>query len=219
MDFDMQIMSNSKNSTSFPQKDNCRVLILGCGNSRLGEDMMKDGWRGEMANVDFSNVVIKQMKERYNDSLYRKIQAVQSRRLQQQQSEEFPKLVNDQDSSKRQRNRNKSQPIKKMTFEYADVTKSLPFPDENFDLVLCKGTLDSILCSNGSMLKCKQLMAECHRVLHKSHGILAVLSFGTPDNRLLYFEHESKLLWHQVDVHKVPKCRGGKAVEGSNSSK
>lgn len=45
---------------------NSRVLILGCGNAELGEDMYKGGYRN-IANIDISNVVIAQMKERNAD--------------------------------------------------------------------------------------------------------------------------------------------------------
>ena len=50
----------------FPEYDRCRVLILGCGNSPFGEKMMNDGW-GSVVNIDFSSVVIEQMKKKYKD--------------------------------------------------------------------------------------------------------------------------------------------------------
>eukprot|EP00520_Triparma_pacifica_P015716 CAMPEP_0118668148 /NCGR_PEP_ID=MMETSP0785-20121206/20188_1 /TAXON_ID=91992 /ORGANISM="Bolidomonas pacifica, Strain CCMP 1866" /LENGTH=344 /DNA_ID=CAMNT_0006562695 /DNA_START=74 /DNA_END=1105 /DNA_ORIENTATION=+ len=41
-----------------------RVLMLGCGNSRLSEDMYYDGYE-EIDNVDISRVVIDQMTDKY----------------------------------------------------------------------------------------------------------------------------------------------------------
>ncbi|KAF9531682.1 S-adenosyl-L-methionine-dependent methyltransferase [Crepidotus variabilis] len=41
-----------------------KILMLGCGNSRLSEDMWEDGYRN-ITNVDYSNVVIEQMKQRH----------------------------------------------------------------------------------------------------------------------------------------------------------
>jgi ubiquinone/menaquinone biosynthesis C-methylase UbiE len=217
--------STNKGAAPFPRREKCRVLILGCGNSRLGEDMMKDGWKGNICNVDFSSVVIKQMKQRYNDSLYRKIQCIQSRRNEKKaNSEEFPRLVIDDDNDNgeatgvgKRGNLKRFKNVQKMTFECADVTTSLPYSDESFDLILCKGTIDAILCSNGAILKTKQMMAECHRLLHKDHGILVVVSFGTPDNRLFHFENECNHYSFDVDVHKVPKHRAGSAVEGGSN--
>ncbi|EEC79166.1 hypothetical protein OsI_19841 [Oryza sativa Indica Group] len=43
-----------------------RVLMLGCGNSLLSEDMVKDGYE-EVVNVDISSVVIEQMREKHVD--------------------------------------------------------------------------------------------------------------------------------------------------------
>jgi len=43
-----------------------RVLILGCGNSRLSEQMYDDGYQN-IVNVDYSSVVIEQMKARHQD--------------------------------------------------------------------------------------------------------------------------------------------------------
>ena len=36
--------------SSFPSRENCRVLILGCGNSAFGEQMQRDGWTGKIVN-------------------------------------------------------------------------------------------------------------------------------------------------------------------------
>lgn len=40
---------------------NLRILMLGCGNSTLSEDMYRDGYH-EVVNIDFSSVVIEQMR-------------------------------------------------------------------------------------------------------------------------------------------------------------
>lgn len=52
----------------FPSHEKCRVLILGCGNSTFGHDMLEDGWQGRITNVDFSSVVIDKMKKKYKEN-------------------------------------------------------------------------------------------------------------------------------------------------------
>ncbi|KDR80619.1 hypothetical protein GALMADRAFT_222214 [Galerina marginata CBS 339.88] len=42
-----------------------RIIMLGCGNSRLSEDMWDDGYRN-IVNVDYSGVLIEQMKKRHS---------------------------------------------------------------------------------------------------------------------------------------------------------
>jgi ubiquinone/menaquinone biosynthesis C-methylase UbiE len=43
------------------------MLMLGCGNSRLGEEMIDRGWRGPLIQVDVSNRVIESMSQRCGD--------------------------------------------------------------------------------------------------------------------------------------------------------
>ncbi|CAL5094756.1 unnamed protein product [Urochloa decumbens] len=43
-----------------------RVLMLGCGNSLLSEDMTKDGYE-DIVNIDISSVVIEQMREKHKE--------------------------------------------------------------------------------------------------------------------------------------------------------
>ncbi len=42
------------------------ILVAGCGNSRLSEDMYEDGY-SSIANIDISRVVIDQMIEKYKE--------------------------------------------------------------------------------------------------------------------------------------------------------
>jgi len=48
-----------------PQKD-ARILMLGCGNSTLSQDMYDDGYKN-IVNIDYSSVVIDQMRRRHKE--------------------------------------------------------------------------------------------------------------------------------------------------------
>ncbi|ORX49492.1 S-adenosyl-L-methionine-dependent methyltransferase [Hesseltinella vesiculosa] len=48
-----------------PNKD-ASILILGCGNSTLGEDMYRDGYKN-ITNIDYSKTVVDNMKDRCAD--------------------------------------------------------------------------------------------------------------------------------------------------------
>ena len=79
---------------------------------------------------------------------------------------------------------------------------ALEFPDETFDAVTDKGTLDSILCGEGSTANVSKMLSEASRVL-KPNGVLFMVSYGIPDNRLSYLENED---YHwKVTVHTVAK--------------
>ncbi|XP_066326668.1 uncharacterized protein [Miscanthus floridulus] len=43
-----------------------RLLLVGCGNSVFGENMIDDGYQ-DVVNIDISSVVIEQMKKKYHD--------------------------------------------------------------------------------------------------------------------------------------------------------
>uniref|UniRef100_A0A8R7R3X3 Methyltransferase-like protein 13 n=1 Tax=Triticum urartu TaxID=4572 RepID=A0A8R7R3X3_TRIUA len=43
-----------------------RLLLVGCGNSVFGENMVQDGYQ-DVVNIDISSVVIEQMKKKYHD--------------------------------------------------------------------------------------------------------------------------------------------------------
>ena len=65
-----------------------------------------------------------------------------------------------------------------------------------------QGTLDSILCGEGSTANAGKCCSEMSRVL-KPGGVFMAVSYGTPENRLSYLEHE-EYHW-TVQVHTIAK--------------
>jgi ubiquinone/menaquinone biosynthesis C-methylase UbiE len=61
------------------------------------------------------------------------------------------------------------------------------FEDETFDIVVDKGTLDSVLCGAYSSQNCRKMFREVSRVL-KSKGYYICISYGDPDIRKGYFD-------------------------------
>lgn len=45
------------------------MVFVGCGNSRLSVDLYEDGFH-HIVNIDYSDIVINKMKERYNALTY-----------------------------------------------------------------------------------------------------------------------------------------------------
>jgi len=86
-------------------------------------------------------------------------------------------------------------------WKWMDVT-SLDFADEHFDSVVDKGTMDSLLCGEGSTANVSKMCAEVSRTL-KPKGVFIVVSYGIPDNRLSYLE--VKDYGWTVSVKTVPK--------------
>ena len=126
---------------SFEEKDT--IINIGCGNSRLSEDMVEDGYKS-ITNIDISKVVIDQMLSKLGDKAG-------------------------------------------LTWKQMDAT-TLDFPDEHFDSVIIKGTMDAILCGEGSTTNVAKMCAEVSRVM-KSNSVFIVVSYGIPENRLSYLEN------------------------------
>ncbi|CAM9341188.1 unnamed protein product [Chrysoparadoxa australica] len=66
---------------------------------------------------------------------------------------------------------------------------ALEFPDESFNAVIDKGTLDSVLCGEGSTANVAKLCMEVSRCLTPS-GVYVIISYGIQENRLQYLEND-----------------------------
>ena len=160
----------------FPTRSEARVLIAGCGNSVVPFDMIQAGWTGGIVGIDFSSIVVNQMKKKTSQS----------------------KAVLETAAAV------KRQPKELLDYLCADMTHPLPqYSDASFDLIIVKGTFDAILCSNGGRANVFKLIQNCVRLLSSNHGVLFVVTTGNPDNRLEYLEHQNELThyWRTVSVH------------------
>lgn len=187
-------ISTANTNFAFPKREDCRVLIVGCGNSILGEDMIRDGWTGPMVQVDYSPIVIDQMKARYSNSNH--------------DSGKDPQRVATGNSNNNQ-NSNSNNAIQRMEFICADITNESVmiqlFQSSSFDLIICKGIFDAILNTSTPLMNMQRAIQQCHRMLTDTYGILFILSNGNPDNRLEYLEYSNNLhyYWSSVGIHSM----------------
>lgn len=79
---------------------------------------------------------------------------------------------------------------------------SLDFPDETFNVVIAKGTVDAVLCGDSSIETMAKLCSEVSRVL-KPNGCFFIITYGVPENRLFHLEKD--IFNWDVTVHTVPK--------------
>jgi Methyltransferase domain len=79
-----------------------------------------------------------------------------------------------------------------VAFEHADVTDMGPVVrDSSIDVVIDKGTMDSMLCMTESAAESVAgMLAEVHRVLKRPQGRLIVISDGGLDGRRAYFSQQ-----------------------------
>ena len=69
----------------------------------------------------------------------------------------------------------------------------MSYPDESFDVVIDKGTLDAIICGDEATCFPDKVLLEVKRVLKKD-GVYICITFGMPENRMDYFQ-KSPLKW------------------------
>jgi|EP00769_Ergobibamus_cyprinoides_P004590 SAM-dependent methyltransferase len=88
-----------------------------------------------------------------------------------------------------------------LTAQVQDVT-ALSYPPASFDVVVDKGTLDSLLCGDDSRARVHKFMQNVARVLAPAGKFLAV-SYADPDQRNMYISR-SEYDWDVTPV-KMPK--------------
>lgn len=134
-----------------------RVLVVGCGNSRLSPMLYESGICN-VTNIDISEVVISQMRARYRE-------------------------------------------MDRMEWLRMDVMK-LDFPESSFDVVIDKGTIDSLLCGSNSFHNVYQMHKQISRVLKKGGKYISV-TYGQPDTRIDHYRR--KRLRFDVEPRTVDK--------------
>lgn len=126
-----------------PPKENIKVLIVGCGTSDVGINMVSDGF-GNITCIDYSEVAIRKMSEKHKQT-------------------------------------------KGLTYKVGDV-RALDFQTNTFDLIIDKGTLDSILCGENGVENSNRMTDEIYRVL-KPNGKLVEITYGSPETRVHYLSN------------------------------
>ncbi|XP_028112483.1 EEF1A lysine methyltransferase 4 isoform X3 [Camellia sinensis] len=148
-----------------------RVLMVGCGNAVMSEDMVKDGYE-DIMNIDISSVAIEMMRRKY---------------------EHIPQL-------------------KYMQMDARDMSF---FPDESFDGVIDKGTLDSLMCGTDAPISAAQMLGEVSRLL-KPGGIYMLITYGDPTVRT---PHLSRPVYNwKIELYIIPRP-GFQRPPGSTSTK
>ena len=76
-----------------------------------------------------------------------------------------------------------------MVYEVMDVC-DLKYPDNFFDIVIDKSTIDAILCGDNPYLNTCLLLKESQRVLKEDGGRYMGISYGKPETRSQHFERK-----------------------------
>mmetsp|Transcript_113955 Transcript_113955/g.317341 ORF Transcript_113955/g.317341 Transcript_113955/m.317341 type:complete len:212 (-) Transcript_113955:245-880(-) len=94
--------------------------------------------------------------------------------------------------------------------------RAMELPDQNFNVVIDKATLDSILCGEGSTHNAQKMLQEISRVL-QPNGVYIAVSHGQPSYRLTYLQRP-EFLWN-VKIYTVQKPMMGMTASLSSDDK
>lgn len=134
------------------------ILMVGCGNSKVSENIYIEGFCN-ITNIDISDVVIDKMNK-----------------------------------SKEEKG------LSSMKYIEMDAT-NMTFDSNSFDVVIDKGTLDALNCSDSDKLSC-DLIREMYRVT-KNNGYILLISHSGPDLRLGLFIKSLGFGGYELDCQKL----------------
>mmetsp|Transcript_6772 Transcript_6772/g.9189 ORF Transcript_6772/g.9189 Transcript_6772/m.9189 type:complete len:245 (+) Transcript_6772:282-1016(+) len=144
-----------------------QILIVGCGNSAVGESLYDEGFR-KITSIDYSEPCISLMKTRSANTR--------------------PEL------------------------KYFTVDASiLPFPDDTYQTVFDKGTLDCVACGTDPAERVHKVLKNVSRVL-RTGGIFAYYSYSSPDNRVIFLKKDY-YSW-ELSIHVIKKPSLKDLVDG-----
>ena len=129
--------------------------MVGCGNSKMSEEMARDGYP-LIDNMDVSPIALSKMREMYEA--------------------EFSGFE----------------------FTTMDATK-MNYRDNSFELCIDKGTFDALACGPDRSVICN-LMQEMLRV---ASNAVVVISSGTPDRRMKYFNEFLAGRFSSIEHHEL----------------
>jgi ubiquinone/menaquinone biosynthesis C-methylase UbiE len=137
-----------------------QILYIGCGTSKLAEDLYIDEFKN-VTNIDFSENAIKIMEDRYKE----------------QKVEMIYKVMNAENMSE--------------------------FTDGQFNVVIDKALLDSMLCGENALPIVDKMINEVYRVLC-DEGVFIIVSNGDENNRKNLFNLD---LWEyqMMEIEKPSK--------------
>ena len=89
--------------------------------------------------------------------------------------------------------------------------RKMDLPNNSFDLILDKSTMDALLCGKNSFLNVARMLRQCQRIMKEGSVYIAV-SYGEPKHRLLHFYRSHlKFEVNHVRLERVNQ-QGGKSV-------
>ncbi|XP_028797220.1 EEF1A lysine methyltransferase 4-like [Neltuma alba] len=106
--------------------------------------------------------------------------------------------------------------IPQLKYMQMDVRDMSFFPDDSFDGVIDKGTLDSLMCGTDAPISAAQMLAEVCRLL-KPGGTYLLITYGDPTVRMPHLRR--RMYNWKVTLYNIPRPGFQKPESCSSSRK
>ena len=193
------------------------ILMLGCGNSRMGEEMIEQGgFKGPIMQVDVSRSVVENMRQRCSDLVSKGSMSFVQVGYLKKKCLWIENLI---------RNESNFSSIEYTLFIYIlyiyflsfcqdDATELSAFRNNMIDACLDKGLMDAIFCAE-DYHQLNQIQQTIHRVLRPG-GSFVFFSFSRPEfliPKLMMLDEPSvhiddfqkRIPWTNIEVQQLPK--------------
>jgi ubiquinone/menaquinone biosynthesis C-methylase UbiE len=210
------------------------ILMLGCGNSRMGEEMIEQGgFKGPIMQVDVSRSVVENMRQRCSDLVSKGSMSFVQVGYLKKKCLWIENLI---------RNESNFSSIEYTLFIYIlyiyflsfcqdDATELSAFRNNMIDACLDKGLMDAIFCAE-DYHQLNQIQQTIHRVLRPG-GSFVFFSFSRPEfliPKLMMLDEPSvhiddfqkRIPWTNIEVQQLPKIllyKMQKANDNANENK
>jgi ubiquinone/menaquinone biosynthesis C-methylase UbiE len=210
------------------------ILMLGCGNSRMGEEMIEQGgFKGPIMQVDVSRSVVENMRQRCSDLVSKGSMSFVQVGYFKKKCLWIENLI---------RNESNFSSIEYTLFIYIlyiyflsfcqdDATELSAFRNNMIDACLDKGLMDAIFCAE-DYHQLNQIQQTIHRVLRPG-GSFVFFSFSRPEfliPKLMMLDEPSvhiddfqkRIPWTNIEVQQLPKIllyKMQKANDNANENK
>ncbi|GAA0144635.1 methyltransferase [Lithospermum erythrorhizon] len=96
----------------------------------------------------------------------------------------------------------KNEQIPQLKYMQMDVRDMSFFPDESFDSIIDKGTLDSLMCGTNAPICAAQMLGEVSRLL-KPGGVYILITYGDPKVRI---PHLKRYVYSwKIELYIIPR--------------
>ena len=189
-EMELEKNKNSNNGGIIHSHLQTRILDFGCGTSLLSYNMARSipntfitGYDPSRNCINFMTYHLKNSRIKHVNETINELEHNNININKIDQNDDDINIVTNVKQTNPNESKQEPKKVKKMTNLY--YTSKFPTNKSIYDIVIDKGTLDSLLCELNGVDKCRTLINKTIRNVLKKNGIYLVISHNSNRNELL----------------------------------